>query len=71
MSIRYRRVILILSTIEDDAYADRFQNPDAFLNQFGGYESENSEDQQDEEEEEVDDFQGMIKRMIPAWQLIG
>jgi hypothetical protein len=35
---------------EDDTYGDRFQNPDAFLNQFGGYESENSEDPQEDEE---------------------
>jgi hypothetical protein len=48
---------------EDDSYNDRFQNPDAFLNQFGGYESENSEDPQDDEEEELGDWNGTFNRV--------
>ncbi len=44
---------------DDDGYEDRFQNPDAFLSRFGGYESDNSEDPDDDEEEELDPRKGM------------
>ncbi len=37
---------------EEDEYSDRFQNPDMFLNQFGGYDAEDSEDPDDEDEDE-------------------
>jgi hypothetical protein len=37
---------------EDESYDDRFQNPDAFLSRFGGYESEHSEDPDENEHEE-------------------
>ncbi len=34
---------------EDDNFDDRFQNPDSFMQQFGGYESADSEDPDDDE----------------------
>jgi hypothetical protein len=34
---------------EGDNFDDRFQNPDSFMRQFGGYESSNSEDPDDDE----------------------
>jgi hypothetical protein len=45
---------------DDDGYGDRFQNPEAFLSRFGGYESENSEDPNDEDEEENDPNKGKL-----------
>ncbi len=36
---------------QDNDEQDHFQNPDAFLNQFGGYEWDHSEDPNDDGEE--------------------
>jgi hypothetical protein len=43
---------------EEESFADRFQNPESFLKQFGGYESENSEDPDDDEDEDGGTPQG-------------
>ncbi len=52
------RCCIFLGRNGDD---ERYQNPDNFLNQFGGYESEDSEDPDDDDEEEVDGRAGTWK----------
>ncbi len=36
---------------DDDGSQEHFQNPESFLNQFGGYETDHSEDPNDDDEE--------------------